>query len=54
MVGLFQQGRRMTLEPCKRAGRMRMFGVPAGAAHKHAGTHGILHLPSDRLLHILT
>lgn len=32
----------------------RMTGVPADAAHKHAITHGILHAPSDQLLHIFT
>ena len=32
----------------------RMIGVPADAAHEHAITQGIWHLPSDQLLHMFT
>ena len=31
-----------------------MIGVPADAAHEHAITQGILHLPSDQPLHMFT
>jgi hypothetical protein len=38
----------------KHADLKRMMGVPADAAHEHAITQGVLHLPSDQSRHMLT